>query len=68
MRLKQAGFLFKETEKLYDLIDTEDNIHVARRILELESQLKAVEEERNMYAEWIIYKRIGVNRWDWLKK
>ena len=68
MRLKQAGLLFKETEKLYDLIDTEDNIHVARRILELESQLKAVEEERNMYAEWIIYKRIGVNRWDWLKK
>ena len=67
MRLKQAGLLFKETEKLYDLIDTEDNIHVARRILELESQLKAVEEERNMYAEWIIYKRIGVNRWDWLK-
>ena len=37
MRLKQAGLLFKETEKLYDLIDTEDNIHVARRILELES-------------------------------
>ena len=68
MRLKQAGLLFKETEKLYDLIDTEDNIHVARRILELESQLKAVEEERNMYAEWIIYKRLGVNRWDWLKK
>ena len=68
MRLKQVGLLFKETEKLYDLIDTEDNIHVARRILELESQLKAVEEERNMYAEWIIYKRIGVNRWDWLKK
>ena len=68
MRLKQAGLLFKETEKLYDLIDTEDNIHVARRILELESQLKAVEEERNMYAEWIIYKRIGVDRWDWLKK
>ena len=67
MRLKQAGLLFKETEKLYDLIDTEDNIHVARRILELESQLKAVEEERNMYAEWIIYKRLGVNRWDWLK-
>ena len=67
-RLKQAGLLFKETEKLYNLIDTEDNIHVARRILELESQLKAVEEERNMYAEWIIYKRIGVNRWDWLKK
>ena len=68
MRLKQAGLLFKETEKLYDLIDTEDNIHVARRILELESQLKAVEEERNMYAEWISYKRLGVNRWDWLKK
>ena len=66
--MKQAGLLFKETEKLYNLIDTEDNIHVARRILELESQLKAVEEERNMYAEWIIYKRIGVNRWDWLKK
>ena len=51
--------------------DIEDQIfkkkHYAKRILELGAQLNSVEEERNMYAEWILYQRIGIDRWDWLK-
>ena len=45
-----------------------EDVPVQQRLTELQSKVKKLEKERDLYAHWIIYKRFTPERWLEMKK
>ena len=64
--LNEAKQYYQLAEEAVEKVREDVGVH--QRLTELQAQVKKLEEERNLYAHWIIYKRFTPQRWKEMKE